>query len=152
MVPILSILKNKCNFSHLPTLLKSLSGGDINKVFLIEADEQKWVVKQNNANSFPKMLEKEYRAIKFLHSHSPLYYPKAFAHFEHDNQQYFVLEYIEPGINSKSAQEELGRGLAAQHQLSHSFFGWTEDNYIGHLVQPNQQLNYWIDFFVDNRL
>lgn len=149
---ILSFIKEQCNFSQTPQLLNPLSGGDINTVLLIQAEDHRWVVKQNEVNRFPDMLEKEYRAMEFLHANSPLFYPKVLAHFKNEQHQFLVLEYIESGENHKSAQESFGRGLAEQHRLSDTHFGWTEDNYIGRLVQVNQRSTGWIDFFVENRL
>ena len=55
---ILSFIKEQCNFSQTPQLLNPLSGGDINTVLLIQAEDHRWVVKQNEVNRFPDMLEK----------------------------------------------------------------------------------------------
>lgn len=145
-------LKEECNFKNRPRFIRHLHGGDINTVYLIEAEEQQWVVKQNNAIQFPLMLEKEYRAMQFLHQNSPLYYPKMLCHFTKNEQQFLVMEYVEEGPNNNKAQQHLGKGLAQQHRLSNSSFGWKEDNYIGSLKQVNTFKESWNDFFAENRL
>lgn len=152
MKTLLSALKEACHFKETPRFIKHLHGGDINSVSLIEADKQLWVVKQNEATQFPKMLEKEYRAMEFLHGKSPLYYPKVLQHFLSGNQQFLVMEYVEEGQNSTVAQQRLGRGLAQQHRVSNTFFGWEEDNYIGRLKQVNSYKNNGYDFLAENRL
>ena len=149
---VLIKLREACNFKDTPKFIRHLHGGDINSVSLIEADKQLWVVKQNEASQFPQMLEKEFRAMEYLHTKSPLYYPKMFQHFLSGNQQFLVMEYVEEGPNSPLAQQELGKGLAQQHRISNAAFGWDEDNYIGRLKQLNSHKENWNDFLAENRL
>lgn len=40
-------LKEECNFKNRPRFIRHLHGGDINTVYLIETEEQQWVVKEN---------------------------------------------------------------------------------------------------------
>lgn len=145
-------LREECDFGVMPKFIRLLHGGDINSVFLIEADKQYWVVKQNTATQFPEMLEKEFRAMVFLRDNSPLYYPKMRQHFLSGDQQFLVMEYVEEGDNRTVAQQRLGEGLAQQHRITNATFGWQEDNYIGSLQQINSYKENWSEFYAENRL
>ncbi|SRR5690554_4038004 len=109
MEKALLLLEEECNFELKPLFIRYLHGGDINKVFLIEADNQFWVVKKNSATQFPEMLEKEFRAMLFLHEKSPLNYPKMLKYFSNEDQQFLVMEYVEEGENTSTGQETLGK-------------------------------------------
>lgn len=148
----LNWIQEACKFEQAPKFIRNLHGGDINQVYLIQADGNHFVVKQNNAIEFPQMLEKEFRAMEFLHENSPLYYPKMVHQFTMENHQFLIMEYVEEGQNSSDTQRILGKGLAQQHQISNKTFGWNEDNYIGSLKQVNAEKENWNDFFIENRL
>src|SRR5690554_5948159 len=152
METILQEIKNACQFNDTPQFIRHLHGGDINEVYLIEADDEKWVVKQNDATRFPIMLEKEFRAMQFLQGKSPLYYPKMKNHFTNSKQQFLIMEYVEESENSTTGQQKLGQVLAQQHKVSNDRFGWEEDNYIGSLKQMNSYKDNWEDFYAENRL
>ena len=152
MENILITLKESCNFIETPQFIRHLHGGDINSVYLIEADKQLWLVKQNEAAKFPEMLEKEFRAMEFLHNKSSLYYPKMRQHFISGNQLFLVMEYVQEGESSAVAQQRLGKGLAEQHRIYNSAFGWEEDNYIGRLKQLNSYKENGHEFLAENRL
>lgn len=145
-------LKEECNFERIPKFIRYLHGGDINSVYLIEADGRLLVVKQNEALKFPEMFAKEFRAMLFLREKSVLYYPEVFQYFTTDKHQFLVMEYVEAGKNTSSSQQRLGQGLAKQHQISNTQFGWNEDNYMGSLKQVNTHNHNWNSFFAENRL
>lgn len=130
----------------------SLSGGDINNVFKIETDKENIVVKINDRNRFPEMLEKEYRALSFFKDASKAIYPNPIAHFSDEKSQYLTMQFIEEGSNSSKGQKLLGKHLADQHKCTHESFGWEEDNYIGSLPQPNSFQSNWSDFYAENRI
>ena len=148
----LEIIQKGCGFKSVPHLIRPLSGGDINDVYLISVGAQNYVVKQNDADRFPEMLEKEYRAMLFLNQKLPAAYPQPIAAFTAKNQQYFVLEYRKEGQNTNEGQQKLTQQLAKQHRISNSSFGWEEDNYIGQLPQINTASDNWSDFFAEHRL
>jgi fructosamine-3-kinase len=134
------------------SIAKSLSGGDINDVYKIETNEETLVVKINDLKRFPEMLEKEFRALRFLINASKANYPQPIAHFSDNESQYLAMEYIPEGSSSTNGQKLLGQHLASQHKCSNSSFGWEEDNYIGSLPQPNSFKSNWSDFYAENRI
>ena len=145
-------IQEKCDWETQPTLIKRLSGGDINDVFLIQYKEESIVVKKNEEQRFPKMLAKEYSALQFLADNTPIRYPKVKSAFEADGFQYLLMEYIAPGENTEKGQLNLGRLLAREHRVTNPDFGWEEDNYIGSLPQINEFKNKWSDFYAECRL
>lgn len=148
----LKAIQRACDWADTPVFVNRLSGGDINEVFCIEAERQKWVVKKNDREHFPKMLEKEGRALNYFNEHLPGRYPKVIANFETSDHQYLILEYVSSGANTAKGQENLAIALAEQHQVSSSQCGWEEDNYIGSLPQSNQRMTDWSDFYAEHRL
>lgn len=129
-----------------------LSGGDINDVYKIETNEETIVVKINDLIRFPEMLEKEFRALRYLKNASKANYPQPISHFSDNASQYLAMEYIPEGSNSTSGQRILGLHLADQHKCSNESFGWKEDNYIGSLPQPNSFKSDWSDYYAENRI
>lgn len=132
-----------------------LSGGDINDVYKISFDAKQLVIKINNKNKFPRMLEKESQALSYFQKHvKPLNYAVPVQHGEFENQQFLILAYEQPS-NSKLddvGQRELGIGLAEQHRITNELFGWKEDNYIGSLPQINSEKDKWSDFYAEYRI
>lgn len=152
MENLLRIIQQFGNLKEKPIFVKNLTGGDINRVYLILSGERFYVVKQNTVQRYPEMFEKEYRALKYLHENSPLCYPFPISFFSAGNQQYLLMEYLEKDGNSKAAQERFGQELAEQHKISHKCFGWDEDNYIGSLIQVNTPKSKWDEFYAVNRI
>lgn len=129
-----------------------LSGGDINAVFKIKTDQGTYCVKQNDRNRFPQMLEKEAKGLKELAEKSEFHIPKVVGSYEDDCSQYLILEYVESGSKSPSFWEDFGRQLAHMHQQTSDQFGWSEDNYIGSLRQPNTKQDDWPTFYSEERI
>lgn len=148
----LKAIQEHCEFDDTPNFVKHLSGGDINEVFLINDGNQSWVVKKNNKDRYPKMLEKELNALDLLVEHVPNTYPRALKAFSDDYHQYLILEYFEQGDNSNQGQINLGCRLAKQHNVSSDMYGFDEDNFIGSLPQTNTKQHSWSDFYANNRL
>ncbi|MDX1651252.1 MAG: fructosamine kinase family protein [Brumimicrobium sp.] len=132
--------------------ISPLSGGSINSVYKLLTSEGRYVLKKNNRDQFPKMLEKEHNALEYLFDKSPLRYPQPLIHFYTDSDQYLLMEYVESGSTSETGCSRLGTGLAKQHKITEDFYGWREDNYIGSLVQKNSKSSSWSAFYSSQRL
>ena len=68
------------------------------------------------------------------------------------NHSFLVLDFIQEGVSSAKAQEDMGRKLADLHRIQQAHFGWSMDNCIGATPQPNPPTNRWIDFYRQYRL
>lgn len=64
-----------------------------------------------------------------------------------------VLEWVEPGLPTASAAEQLGRSLARTHRAGAEVFGSAEgDGWIGDLILPSGPWDTWVDLWVDGRV
>lgn len=131
--------------------ISRLSGGDINEVYHYKSTSGDYVIKCNDRLKFPQMLGKEAQGLKFLKEHG-LRTPLVFDHFEYLDRQFLVLEYIEEGMKGENFWSDFAENLAKLHQKSHSRFGLDYNNFIGSLIQQNDQFSRWEDFFISKRL
>jgi fructosamine-3-kinase len=67
-------------------------------------------------------------------------------------QQFFLLQWIDSAATSKDFWQSFGHSLAAMHRNTADFFGWKEDNYIGTLFQTNTKQISWDQFFIQSRI
>ncbi|NUM70340.1 MAG: fructosamine kinase family protein [Ignavibacteriaceae bacterium] len=63
-----------------------------------------------------------------------------------------VLEYISEGRSSNEFWERFGLEFAALHRINGSFFGFSENNFIGLTSQINTPSASWSDFYMTRRL
>jgi fructosamine-3-kinase len=148
----LEAIKKQCGLDQTPIFKNQLSGGDINEVFLIDVNGQKWVVKKNESDRFPKMLEQESRALNYMAENTTAFYSKPIKTFTEGKYQYLLLEYVQKAENTSIGQQNLGIELAKQHKVSNNEFGWKEDNYIGSLHQSNKYKETWAEFYAVQRI
>lgn len=127
-------------------------GGDISDAWCCETAQQKFFLKVNDAVRFPGMFESEAHGLNALRQASAISIPEVVAYDTVDNRQYLLLQWIDKGHAAPDFWESFGASLAFQHQQEQSFFGWTEDNYIGSLLQTNSQYGNWRDFFAECRV
>ena len=69
-----------------------------------------------------------------------------------DKHQILVLEWIEGGLRTEIFWKGFGKQLAELHQITHEYFGFAQDNYMGALPQCNEQKQKWPQFFMQCRL
>lgn len=126
---------------------QSVHGGDINNAYQLTCSEDRFFLKINHALEFPQMFEKEARGLDALRKAGTLFVPYVIGKGVLNEQQYLLLEWIERGKPEKNFWENFGRSLALTHKNFQPYFGWGEDNYIGSLVQKNDQLGTWSAFY-----
>lgn len=76
----------------------------------------------------------------------------AYADQPESNPAWILLEHLTPGEKTEAKEEELGRMLAALHQVKSDAFGFSADNFIGLTPQQNQRISSWPDFFFSQRI
>jgi len=128
-----------------------LSGGDINDVYKINSSKGQFLIKCNSRETFPNMFEKEANGLKQL-AKSGVTTPEVIDHFERDELQVLILQYMEEERVKKDFWTYFAQDLSKLHQNSQQFFGLEYDNYIGSLQQANQMKSSWEEFFIENRL
>lgn len=132
--------------------VSSLSGGDINDVYLLESGQEKWVLKVNSRQKFPGMFEAEKAGLGELAKNDSIKVAQPILIGESKEQSYLLLDYISQGPKTNSFWENFGEQLAQLHRVSNPQFGLDYDNYIGSLKQYNKQHNSWSDFYIHQRL
>ena len=127
----------------LSMIAKSLSGGCINKVYLVKHDGNYAVLKENKSAN-KDFFEAEAYGLESLANHG-LPVPQVIK-----TEQYkLYLSYLEPG---KPEFEKAGRELALLHLQNQDEFGMLKSNYIGSLVQHNTLIDDWLFFWQEYRL
>ena len=128
-----------------------ISGGDINRVYLLKGLESKYFVKINKAELID-MFETEALGLLALSATKTLKIPKVISYGTVENHAFLVLEYIELYSLQGNSSQELGQKLAELHQKKQNYFGWEQDNFIGHNSQKNTQTESWLAFWQEQRL
>ena len=131
--------------------ISTMHGGDINQVYLIETPENSYVLKRNSKERFPGMFVKEAMGLNIL-AGSGLRTPKVSDVFEDASDQYLLLERIREERAGGFMWKRFGKQLALTHRKTAAQFGLDHDNYIGSLVQKNEQLDTWAEFFSEKRI
>jgi hypothetical protein len=130
----------------------TLSGGDINTVYLLSTSKKKYVIKLNSANKFPGMFEAEKEGLALLENTHTLRIPTVYF-TEHTHDVSFILmEHITHGNKNKTFWEDFGTQLAKLHQTTSNTFGLNHNNYIGSLVQYNKKHVSIHEFYITQRL
>lgn len=131
---------------------KSLQGGDINEVFLLECGSEKYVIKINEASKYPNMFEAEALGLKLLQVTNSFKIPKIIAAGVEGNTSYLLLEYISTGSTYQVFWKDFAYCLVKLHQTTQNNFGLKHNNYIGSLQQINNIESSASDFYINQRL
>lgn len=129
-------------------------GGDINNSYsLLLKDGTKLFLKVNDAARYPNMFKREAEGLCILNKNCDLFVPRVIKFCQHtDARQYLLLEWMERGRPIKNFSFEFGKSIAKMHFTTQPFFGFETNNYIGSLVQNNQQQKDWPSFFTNCRV
>lgn len=131
---------------------KSLQGGDINEVFLLECGSEKYVIKINEASKYPNMFEAEALGLKLLQVTNSFKIPKIIAAGVEGKTSYLLLEYISTGSTYQVFWKDFAYCLVKLHQTTKNNFGLKHNNYIGSLQQINNIESSASDFYINQRL
>jgi protein-ribulosamine 3-kinase len=148
---LLSAFRKTLNNEAITILsLKPLSGGCINNTLKVETSEGSFFIKwRQNAGH---MFECEAKGLAILKNANQIPIPHVIGSGNTHQNNYLILEYIEPGPPKPDYWENLGRSLAKLHQNTASRHGLHFNNYIGSLPQKNEWIDSWVNFFTQKRL
>lgn len=130
---------------------QALGGGCINQAWRVDADQQHYFVKVNQAVELP-MFEAEAAGLAEIAVTRTVRVPQPICCGIAAGRAYLALEYLPLGGNGARAMETLGRQLARLHQQPQPYFGWQRDNTIGSTPQHNDRSDDWIAFWGAQRL
>ena len=133
--------------------IRSLSGGDISKAFLLETETDRFFCKVNHNKDAYTMFLAEKQGLEAISRTKTMATPTVLGCEAFEKGGYLVLEYIAPKRPSDNDMALLGHQLAALHENSDSkTFGWVADNFIGSLAQRNTRHADWTAFYIRERL
>ncbi|AXT51263.1 fructosamine kinase [Aquimarina sp. BL5] len=132
--------------------IRTLSGGDINEVYLLITQVRKLVVKLNRVSMFLGMFEAEAKGLEELRKANIFTIPKVLHYGKYSDDAFLLLEYIRSGNQVEDFWSLFGEQLAILHQNSRPYFGFESDNYIGSLPQYNTESHSAVDFYIAQRL
>lgn len=127
-------------------------GGDINKAYCLYTRTHKYFLKINNAHRYPNMFVKEAEGLNLLRMYSDLVVPEVITHGTMGSYQYLILEWIEKGQPQKDCAIQFGQKLAQMHRTQQKYFGLSDDNYIGSIIQKNTKHDNWSSFYSECRI
>ena len=127
--------------------MQPVSGGCINNASKIITNCGTFFLKWNKTAN-DKMFEVEVKGLELIRKRNTIYIPQLIAYDNH----FLMMEFIEKVSPTHSLWEEFGRNLSELHKVSNINFGLDHDNFIGSLLQKNNQQPNWIDFFINQRI
>ncbi|MDX2230080.1 MAG: fructosamine kinase family protein [Leptolyngbyaceae cyanobacterium bins.349] len=132
---------------------RSLGGGCINAAAALTDGQQTYFVKLNQASQIA-MFEAEAAGLQEMVATQTIRVPRPIGFGTVANSAYLVLEWLDlGGRGGGSAWAEMGRNLAAMHQVtSPNGFGWKLNNTIGSTSQPNPWTPDWVTFWQQYRI
>jgi fructosamine-3-kinase len=164
MDPSIQKYLNQCLSQQLSSQIgslrfQSIGGGCINEAYRVKSTgPRQFFLKINSVTRYPGLFLREKNGLEFLAAQKIIRVPSVVLFGEIDNYQLLLLEWIEGGIKTENFWKSFGEQLAELHgqtwtnKNGHPLFGFEEDNYMGSLVQLNDQNQEWNDFFVSARL
>jgi fructosamine-3-kinase len=130
-----------------------VSGGDINDAFELGLADRRSVFLKTNAQAPLSMFAAEARGLEFLRQAQALRIPEVLAVSAADaGPPFLLLEFMRSARQRPDFDEQLGRGLAALHRFGAPGFGFSDQNFIGRLVQENRAQPSWPAFYRQQRL
>ncbi len=132
--------------------VRSVGGGSINEAYQLITNSGTFFVKVNSASKFPSMFKKEALGLEALAATNTIHIPNVIGFSEEGEDAFLLLDWVEKGTTSTSFWEDFGHQLGQLHKCTHTNFGWTNDNYIGSLVQYNSWTKSWSSFFIEQRI
>lgn len=129
-----------------------IGGGSINDAWRIDTNEGRFFLKTNSGDRFPSMFEAEADGLDRLREVNAIGIPRVLGHGEDHDTTWLLLEWVESTDHKQEFWKDFGKRLAKLHKHTADRFGLERNNYIGSLVQRNDQESDWAQFFTRQRL
>lgn len=150
---VLHLLSNHLRQPITTGTLVRVSGGSINDSYRISLPaNEHYFCKINSATKFPHLFQKEQQGLEFIAQQQVISTPQVVLCAETENEQVLLLRWIENCVPTKAFWQQFGQKLAAMHTVTNPLFGWSNDNYMGSVVQQNSWQQDWCSFFARQRL
>ncbi len=147
----LSVLLNKLLNTDILSL-KEVGGGDISRAFRAKSLKGDFFIKYHSGSAAFDMFEAEKTGIEAIENTESIAVPEIFKVVRYKGAALLIMQYINSRPANKEDFKKLGEQLAELHLNYSDKFGYTRNNFIGSLPQPNCLHSEWIDFYVEERL
>lgn len=134
-----------------PFQISSVSGGDINSAYKLQAGQQIWFIKLNRANLLD-MFVAEAAGLKALANTNTVKVPEVVCSGVFEQYSFLLLNYICLSPLNPASLSLFGEQLAALHSQTQPYFGWQQNNTIGSTPQSNTAHTDWVSFWRTERL
>lgn len=131
---------------------KPLSGGDISAAWILKTSSREYFLKVNRQPFASEMFHAEQQGLETISATHTIRVPRVFLSGSFEGSSFLLMEYIESKHPDPSDYRRLGTALAKLHQQTHSFFGFSADNFIGSLPQRNRYHTDWPSFYWQERI
>ncbi len=122
-----------------------LKGGMIGEVVRIDLEDDRTMALKMGDTPF----NIEARMLRFLKNNSALPVPEIY----HHSEDLILMEYVEGhNLEEENVEREAAEYLSELHSVQGDKFGFDFDTLTGPVVQPNDYMESWIEFFKDKRL
>ena len=134
--------------------IRQINGGSIHRALRADTPKGAFFVKYSLGKAAAALLQSEEAGLKALRGQSPLHVPEVVSAFYGEGFSFLALPFLEEKVPTAQDWEQLGAGLAELHRRTNPQFGFTADNHIGRLPQPNAPVagTSWAAFYQDRRL
>lgn len=130
---------------------KAISGGDINRAFLLQGNSQRYFVKLNSLE-LVEMFAAEFSGLSELAQTKTVKIPQPITFGQTCDASFLVLEFLDLKRVTAQSERLFGQQLAQLHLQKQAFFGWKMNNTIGSTPQSNVRSQNWVNFWREQRL
>lgn len=128
--------------------VRNFASSDFNQSYLAHMTDGREVFIKVNEQCPANCFATEALGLNELRKTAALRIPECYAHA----QDFIAIEWLAPAQQDHGFNEDLAKGLAAQHSFESDSFGFSQDNYCGANVQQNGWHEDGYAFFADCRL
>ncbi|MCP5146111.1 MAG: fructosamine kinase family protein [Gammaproteobacteria bacterium] len=146
-----SLLSHHLGTTFRTDAVQSLGGGSINAASIVSDGLHRFFLKTNQSTQ-RALFTAEADGLAAIAATGTLRTPQVIGLVETSTTAGLVLEAIKAFRPDAAAWRQLGRQLAALHDVAQPAFGFPQDNFIGTSIQRNSPSADWATFFRDQRL
>ena len=139
--------------------MESVSGGCVSDAKIVRTEGGTRFFLKHNASAPHGFFGAEVEGLAALRDRNVLRVPEVVGHgvaidarAASTDYSWLLLEYVPAGTATPAYWDELGSGVAALHAPTSGQPGYERDNFIGPLVQRNEPLVDWGEFWVSRRI
>lgn len=146
---IAAVVSEGLNTEFKVTSAHAISGGDIHSAYQLNSNLGRYFVKTNHCSQ-NNLFATEAFSLQQIQESLSIKTPKVIHQGKSASSSWLILEFLD--LSTQGDERQRGRDLALMHHHIQPHFGWAQDNYIGHSLQPNAREDNWESFYGQQRL